>query len=366
MEGITTFPTRLWLSLASQPAAATTPFLRATKTFPERRLPATYAPELFDLRDVLPYSVMPQLMACDPDNFLRAAELLPAGVTPAVELNCGCPSPNGAGLNAGSGILRDADAFGMTIDRLSRTLGPGRLAVKMRLGIDSPAEFDALLPHVARLPLARLTVHGRTRADKYRGKAKWDVIQQAAAASTTPTWASGDAVNAAGLNRLKATAPSIAGAMIGRGIMYNPWIFEELRRGEAVTINPATLANAIACYGMLHELWITASEKVVSRVGSGRISGSCGTDFAAWEKLCVQLSGMLGGAPFALFDARHVPDVPVSPTSYARVKLLWAHLRTSLPAEFASPRLVRAKSLGELLQGILAVGVTNDIQVMAH
>ena len=57
MEGITTFPMRLWLSLASQPAAATTPFLRATKTFPERRLPVTYAPELFELRGVLPYTI---------------------------------------------------------------------------------------------------------------------------------------------------------------------------------------------------------------------------------------------------------------------------------------------------------------------
>ena len=94
MEGITIFPTRLWLALASRPEAATTPFLRATQVFPTRELPAAFAPELFQLRGVLPYRLTPQIMACTPDNFLRAAELLPAG---EVELNCGCPTQNGAG-----------------------------------------------------------------------------------------------------------------------------------------------------------------------------------------------------------------------------------------------------------------------------
>ena len=236
MEGLTTFPMRLWLHIASRPEAATTPFLRATSVFPGRELPATFAPELFELRGVLPFAVTPQFMACEVDNFMRAVELLPEVDSGVVELNCGCPSPNAAGKNAGSGILRDPNVFGATIERLCELLGPRRLAVKMRVGIDSPDEFGTLLTQVARLPLARMTVHGRTRADKYRGHARWDKVQDAAVASTTPTWASGDVFSSVALGNLQSAAPNTAGVMIGRGVMHNPWIFEELRSGTIVEI----------------------------------------------------------------------------------------------------------------------------------
>jgi tRNA-dihydrouridine synthase len=355
MEGVTTFPTRLWLHLAARPEAATTPFLRATKTYPERHLPETFAPELFSLRGVLPYSVVPQFMACDTDNFLRAADLLPPDVE-AVELNCGCPSPNGAGRLAGSGILRDPQEFGATVERLSTRLGARRLAVKMRIGVDSADEFDMLLPHVARLPLARLTVHGRTRLDKYRGRSRWELIQRAAVATPTPTWASGDVHDVASATRLIRSAPAIAGAMIGRGILHNPWVFQELRTGATVDITPRMLANALACYAMLHELWMTAPGKLVARLASGRIGDHCGTAPDTWERLCVQLSGLLGGAPFALFDATNVPSLPVSATSFGRVRYLWGHLRSSLPEPLSTTRLMRSKSFGELLAGVLSAG----------
>src|SRR5690606_20203418 len=116
------------------------------------------------------YSLVPQFMACEPDNFLRAIELLPRDEKLPVEINCGCPTPNGAGKNAGSGVLRDPEYFGRMIERLASRVGAGKLAVKMRLGVDSPEEFPALCDEIAKLPLARLTVHGRTRKERYKGR----------------------------------------------------------------------------------------------------------------------------------------------------------------------------------------------------
>lgn len=328
---------------------ATTPFLHLTKTFPEQRLPATFAPELFELRGRLPYELTPQFLTCDTEHVLRAAELLPSFGSAALELNCGCPTPNGAGKNAGSGILQDPDAFGYAIDKLTRDLGPRRLAIKMRLGISAADEMELLIEQIAQLPLARLTIHGRTRADKYRGVARWDKIDLAARATATPTWASGDVFNASAFQRLVEVAPSIAGVVIGRGLMHNPWIFEELRMAQPVSIDPLTLLNALSCYAMLHEVWLTSPEKLMGRVLSGRIGEYCGTGFESWEKLSVNLSSMLGMVPFVLFDAKHVPEVALSPTSFRRFKVLWSYLRSSLPEVYQVPRLMRTKTFTEFL-----------------
>ncbi len=355
MEGLTTFPMRLWLQMASKPNSATTPFLRATRVFPEGQLPATFAPELFELRQALPYEVIPQFMACEVGNFMRAVELLPDADSSVVELNCGCPSPNAAGKNAGSGILADPNVFGATIERLCELLGGGRLAVKMRLGIESPDEFGTLLARVAHLPLARLTIHGRTRSDKYRGHSRWDKVQEAAAASTTPTWASGDVFSAIALQNLESVAPSAVGVMIGRGVMHNPWIFEELRSGNVVEIEAKTLLTAMICYALLQEIWLTVPNKLIARINSGKIGGYCGTDFESWQNLSISLSHLLRLLPISIYDLSRGSQLPISPTSYARFKLLWSYLRASLPESFQAGRLMKARSLSEFATEFLLI-----------
>lgn len=349
MEGVTTFPMRLWLHLASRPKSMTTPFIRATNVFPEAELPFAYAPELFQLRGVLPYELTPQILAAEPENFLRTAELLPETVAPYVEINCGCPSPNSAGRNAGSGILRDPDVFGRIVASLSAALGAGRLAVKMRLGFAAPEEFDQLLPHVASLPLARLTVHGRTRADGYRGKARWDLIEKAGRTAISPTWASGDVVDGDSFAQLRDTAPSVVGVMIGRGILYNPWIFEELANDQAVDLASHTLLDALVVYALLNELWITAPEKLVARVGKGKLNDYCGTSPAAWSDVAATLTSMVFGVPFVPSSSGIPVDAAISPTSMSRLRYVWQHLRQNLPDAFHTPKLSRAKTLEEFV-----------------
>lgn len=327
MEGVTTFPMRYFLYVATQAAVMTTPFLRATEAHPGATLPPAFAPELGPLRGLFPYHLTPQLLASEPDHFLRAADLLPPEVADMIELNCGCPSPNSAGQHAGSGILRDPVRFGATVERLVRTLGSARLAIKMRVGFTGAEEFAALLPHVADQDLARLTVHGRTRADGYRGRARWDLIGQAAARTKVPTWASGDVEDHGSLLQLRATAPQVRGAMVGRAILRNPWIFTELATGVPVHISPLALANALLVYAVLNELWITEPERLIARLAKGgRIAEPCGVDAGAWERAAAIWTSVLYGRPFVLFPGAGRPAVALSPTTYTRVQYLWAHL----------------------------------------
>ena len=356
MEGLTTFPMRLWLHLVSQPGAMTTPFLRVTRAHPDRYIPADFAPELYELRGVLPYELTPQFITGDPEQFLRAADLMPPMLTPVLELNCGCPSPNSLGKLAGSGMLHDKEAFGRAIEGLSNKLGASRLAVKMRLGIDDPLEFPGLLEAIVDLPLARLTVHGRTRADGYRGHARWEAIDAAAKRAKIPVIASGDVLGSKTLHDLTRVAPDFSGAMIGRGVLRNPWVFEEIRSGCSIELDLMTLVHALFCYTLLQELWQNHAKKLISRVASGRIGAACQTDFAAWERLTVELTSLIFGVPFLLTPGFKLPSEAISPVAFGRLKILWAYLRSGLPDNFARASLVRAKNLTSFFEQLIAAG----------
>jgi tRNA-dihydrouridine synthase len=113
-----------------------------------------------------------------------------------------------------------------------------KFTVKTRLGFDSPAVFDQLLPIFARHSLDLLTVHGRTVQEMYRSEVHYDFIARAVEAMPCPVLANGNVYSAkkAG-DVLRVTGAR--GLMIGRGAIRNPWLFHQIRqlqRGEAVFV----------------------------------------------------------------------------------------------------------------------------------
>ncbi|MDQ3234210.1 MAG: tRNA-dihydrouridine synthase family protein [Pseudobdellovibrionaceae bacterium] len=355
MEGVTTFPMRLWLQMTAQPRIMTSPFLRVTRAFPEDALPDTFIPELMHLRGALPYELIPQMITGDPQQFLRVAEWIPPAIAPVIELNCGCPSPNSMGQFAGSGMLRDPEFFARSIEGLAAELGPGRLAIKMRLGIEDDAEFPHLLKALAPLPLARLTVHARTRADGYRGRARWTAVQHAAVHTRIPVHASGDIWGWESWQKLQATAPDVQGAMIGRGLLRNPWVFTELQTGQRIRISGVTFINALFCYALLQDIFLRDAGKLMQRVAKGRLGQTCGTDFAAWEKTTVELTNLVYGVPFLLLQADSFKHRALSPVAFSRLRFLWSYLRSSLPEPFTTPALMRCKQPLDFFQQLFAI-----------
>lgn len=354
MEGVTGFPMRLWLHLASAPPAMTTPFLRVTKGQPEKHLPQLFAPELFELEGALPYELTPQFLAGDADNFLRAAAMLDGVKTPAIELNCGCPCPTCIGAFAGSGILAAPDVFAATVARLAATLGPQRLAIKMRLGFLAASEFDSLLIPVTQAPLARLTVHGRTRQQGYSGQACWDSIGKAAALTMIPTWGSGDVVDASSHSKALAQAPQVAGVLIGRGLLRNPWIFTDLQQLNVVVVDDAVLGQALYVFALLNHLAIEAPSKLLGRVANGRLPLFCGTDSDAWERAAAELSTLAFGVPRLFSLKTPLSSLPLSPNVWPRLRYLWGFLRATRSSELQTPRLLRVKSVADFFAAFAA------------
>jgi tRNA-dihydrouridine synthase len=75
---------------------------------------------------------------------------------------------------------------------------------------------------------AAVTVHGRTAAQSYSGQSDWELIARVASSLTIPVFGSGDCVEPGQLvDRLR--GGSVAGVLVGRGALRNPWIFQQAR-----------------------------------------------------------------------------------------------------------------------------------------
>lgn len=103
------------------------------------------------------------------------------------------------------------------------------VTLKTRAGWDS-GSLNAV--EVAQLAedagIQMLAIHGRTRVAAYSGEADWEIIEQVAEAVSLPVLGSGDVVTPQDAER-RLRSGKVAGLMIGRGAMKNPWIFRQIR-----------------------------------------------------------------------------------------------------------------------------------------
>ncbi|MEY4631993.1 MAG: hypothetical protein RIQ81_2113 [Pseudomonadota bacterium] len=356
MEGVTDWPARIWFAQASSPAFLWTPFLRVTDSFPARELPPVWCPELFEPIGGTGRSarVIPQLMATNPSDFIRVSELILRKVDKAfvnsgffIDLNCGCPSPVVVGGRAGSSLLEDPAGLRGFLEFALQHVGADKLSVKVRTGFHDPAEFPRIIEALKGLPLAQVSVHGRTRPQRYLGRADLGLIDLAARnLDPVKVVGSGDICDLASADSAAATAPGVRTWIIGRGALRNPWIFEELRTGNPVSIELGTLTHAIQVFALLHELHWNAPADLVAlwRDGVFHAMPPAGTDSVRWQGLLELIQSRLPGG-----------RVNPGRRACARTKMLWNYLRSSLPVALRDGVLLRSGNVDELVGGICAL-----------
>ena len=177
--------------------------------------------------------VIAQMIGNDIPSLVRTVRELQRYPVAGIDLNLGCPAPVVYRKCAGGGLLREPQRIDAILGALREAIN-GPFTVKTRLGFDSPAVFDELLPIFAKHSLDLLTVHGRTVFEMYRSEVHYDFIARAVGAVPCPVLANGNVQSA----RKAAEVLSITGArglMIGRGAIRNPWLFHQIRqhqRGE--------------------------------------------------------------------------------------------------------------------------------------
>jgi nifR3 family TIM-barrel protein len=169
-----------------------------------------------------------QLFGSDPEVLGEACRRLEGEGAVWIDLNVGCPVKKFIRGFAGSALLRDLPRAAAIV-RCMRESFAGTLSVKMRTGWDAQS---IVAPEFARIAAEEgaelLSVHGRTRAQQYRGLADRELIRRVVdAVPGTPVLANGDVTTADdAFAMLRETGA--AGVMIGRGAMGNPWIFTQI------------------------------------------------------------------------------------------------------------------------------------------
>jgi nifR3 family TIM-barrel protein len=180
-----------------------------------------------------------QVFGAEPQLLAAAARKVQERGFDVVDLNVGCPVPKITGGGGGSALLQEPELAASCIAAMHDAVDIP-VTVKIRAGWD---EQDRNAPEFAvRMEdagAAAITVHGRTRAQKYSGRADLDIIRRVVEAVEIPVVGNGDVVDLESALRMAETG--VAGIAIGRGALGRPWLFAQLHalfRGEHVPEPP--------------------------------------------------------------------------------------------------------------------------------
>ncbi len=202
-----------------------------------------------------PFSM--QLNGGNPQSLAEGARLCEAAGADMVDLNMGCPASNVTKGGAGSALLRDIKLAEACVSAMVKAVNVP-VTVKMRAGWDASqkerGEFLDFLKMFEAVGVKSLAIHPRTRAQGYDGHADWAIIARAVQAGTSyPIIGNGDVVEPAHAFRMKEET-GCAAVMIGRGALYNPFIFRQILEPELVVTSTMRIDATLRFFGILLEL----------------------------------------------------------------------------------------------------------------
>ena len=148
-----------------------------------------------------------------------------------VDINFGCPVYKVVNKGAGAACLKDLDMMERMAGTVVDAVTDRPVTVKTRLGWDDDTiKIQEVALMLQKLGVKALTVHARTRCQKYKGDARWEWLKKLknTPGLEIPIIGNGD-VTSPELAKKMFDETGVDGVMIGRGAIGNPWIFEQSR-----------------------------------------------------------------------------------------------------------------------------------------
>lgn len=169
-----------------------------------------------------------QIFGSDLDSFVSAAKKIESEMKPdIIDINMGCPVPKIAVKSqAGSALLKNPKKIYEIVSAVVKSVSVP-VTVKIRSGWDANSiNAVEVAKQIERAGASAITIHGRTRAQGYSGKADWSIIKAVKEAVSIPVIGNGD-VTSCYLAKQMLDETGCDAVMIGRGVLGNPWLIKE-------------------------------------------------------------------------------------------------------------------------------------------
>lgn len=191
------------------------------------RLQGTRKSELRRQHDGEERPIAVQIAGSVPGWMAEAAVYNVAHGAEVIDINMGCPAKKVCNRQAGSALLADEPLVRAILEAVVGAVEVP-VTLKIRTGTDPQNRNGVTIARIAQeAGIKALAVHGRTRAERFRGEAEYETIRAICAAVDIPVFANGDLVNPEqAAEVLRQTGAQ--GLMFGRSAQGNPWIFQQV------------------------------------------------------------------------------------------------------------------------------------------
>jgi nifR3 family TIM-barrel protein len=198
-----------------------------------------------------------QIFGGDEEAMAMSARICETVNPDLVDINFGCPVKKVVSKGAGAGVLKDIDLMVRLTEAVVKSTSLP-VTVKTRLGWDEQSKnIEEVAERMQDVGVKALSIHGRTRAQLYKGEADWSLIAKVKNNPRIhiPIFGNGD-IDSPQKAMLYKNRYGVDGIMIGRAAIGYPWIFREIKSylKDQTLLQPPTLAERIeVCKKHLHK-----------------------------------------------------------------------------------------------------------------
>ena len=171
-----------------------------------------------------------QIFGANLNSMLKTVDIVEKSKPDIIDINFGCPVKKVVSKGAGAGILKDIDLMvKLTAEMVKRTHLP--ITVKTRLGWDHESiRIVEVAERLQDVGCKAISIHGRTRAQMYKGSANWKPIADVKSNPRMhiPVFGNGDIDSPERAMEMR-DVYGLDGAMVGRATIGNPWFFKQVK-----------------------------------------------------------------------------------------------------------------------------------------